>query len=80
MKKFYFFSAIIVTILILILAFAQVGASCSWYLISSQSKAFMVLLWVAVLGAVDGGLIVLWWKQPKPGTEGGENDVEGEGE
>ena len=68
MRKFYFFSAIIVAVLILVLSFAQVGASCTWYLIKSQTPAFMVLLQTALLGAVMGGLLILWWKSPKPGT------------
>lgn len=80
MKKFYLISAIVVTVLILILAFAQVGASCTWFLIKAQSKAFLVLLWVALLGAVDGGLIILWWKQPKPGEEAGGADDDSETE
>lgn len=73
MRMFYLVSAIIVSVLILILSFAQVGATCVWYLIGSQSPPFLVLLQVALLGAVVGGLLILWWKQPKSGNEGGEN-------
>ena len=79
MKLFYLISAIVVTVFILILSFAQVGASCTWFLISSQSPAFLVLLQVAALGMIVGGLLVLWWKQPKPGAEAGggeEGDTE----
>lgn len=68
MKKFYLISAIVVTVFILILSFAQVGASCSWLIIGAQ-PAFLVLLQLAALGAVVGGLMVLWWKQPKSGAD-----------
>lgn len=76
MRKFYVASAGVVFLLILIISFAQVGATCTWYLISSNSPAFLVLLQTAGLGAVMGGLLMLWWKFPKADT--GEGDDEGD--
>lgn len=78
MKLFYLISAIVVTVFILILSFAQVGASCTWFLISSQAAPFLVLLQLAALGAIVGGLLVLWWKQPKPGAESGAGNEDDE--
>lgn len=65
MRKFYLISAIVIGVLLLVMAFAQLGASCTWYLFSSNSPAFLVLLQVAALGAVMGGLLVLFWKTPE---------------
>lgn len=79
MRKFYLISAILVFLLVLIISFAQVGATCTWYLINSNSPAFLVLLQTAGLGAVMGGLMILWWKFPKAGGEG-EDDDEDDGE
>lgn len=70
MRQFYLVSAIVVGVLILIIAFAQLGASCTWYLFASSAPVFLVLLQVAALGAVTGGLLVLFWKTP-PEDEGG---------
>ena len=64
MRKFYLIGAILVFLLILVLSFSQVGASCSWYLISPTSPAFLVLLQTSGLGAVMGGLLILFWKAP----------------
>lgn len=77
MRKFYLVSAIIVVILILIIAAAQFGATCVWYFIPTNANPVFVLLQVAGLGAVTGGFLVLWWKQPKEG--GGNIDDEDEG-
>ncbi|MBU0706419.1 hypothetical protein KJ657_01990 [Patescibacteria group bacterium] len=80
MKKLYLVSTIIVAVLILVLAFAQFGSTCVWYLIGTNTHPVMVLLWVAGLGAIMGGLLVLWWKTPKEGgagSEGGDNEEEG---
>ncbi len=75
MRKFYLASAGVVFLLILIISFAQVGATCTWYLISSTSPAFLVLLQTAGLGAIMGGLLILWWKMPKQGAgEGGDDE------
>ena len=74
MKKLYLVGAIVVAVFILVLAFAQFGAVCTWYLLSTNTHPVLVLLWVASLGAVMGGLLVLWWKEPKPGSESEEED------
>jgi hypothetical protein len=79
MRKFYLVSAVIVAILILVISAAQFGATCVWYLIGTNTPPFLVLLQVALLGAVMGGLLILWWKQPKPGSEN-EEDEGGEDE
>lgn len=79
MRMFYLVSAILLSVLILVVSFAQVGATCVWYLIDGQSAPFLVLLQMALLGAVMGGLLVLWWKQPKSGQENNE-DSEDESE
>lgn len=76
MRHFYLISAIVVSVLILIISFAQVGATCTWYLINATSPAFLVLLQVAGLGAVMGGLLMLWWKTPKPTEDDDTDDVE----
>ena len=69
MRKFYLVSAVVVAILILIISFAQLGASCSWYFFSANTAPVVVLLQTAGLGAVMGGLLVLFWKLPaKPVT------------
>lgn len=65
MRQFYLVSSIVVGVLILIMAFAQLGASCTWYLFPSNAPAFLILLQTAALGAVVGGLLVLWWKSNK---------------
>ena len=80
MRKFYLISAIIVTILILVIAAAQFGATCVWYLLPTNANPVMVLMQVAGLGAVVGGLLVLWWKQPKEGGEAGGEDEDNDTE
>lgn len=74
MRKFYLVSAIVVGILILIVSFAQVGASCSLYLFSNSTSVFLVFLQVAGLGAIFGGLLILFWKMPLPNND--EDDTE----
>lgn len=69
MRRFYLVSAIIIGVLILVIAFAQLGATCAWYLFSTTSPPFLVLLQVAGLGAVMGGLLILFWKAPAEGKE-----------
>ncbi|PIZ72139.1 hypothetical protein COY07_03615 [Candidatus Peregrinibacteria bacterium CG_4_10_14_0_2_um_filter_43_11] len=73
MKLFYLVSAVIITVFILILSFAQVGATCTWYLFKSSSPAFLILLELSALGAVVGGLLVLFWKTPAK-TEGEDDE------
>lgn len=80
MRKFYLISAILVFLIILIISFAQVGATCTWYLINSNSAAFLVLLQTAGLGAVMGGLMILFWKFPKEGAGTDDDDDEGAAE
>ena len=64
MKKLYLISAVAVSILILIVAAAQFGATCTWYLLPPNSNPVFVLLQNSALGAVVGGLLVLWWTAP----------------
>ena len=73
MKLFYLVSAIIVGVFILIISFAQLGASCSWYLFSTNTLPTLVLLQVAALGAVMGGLLILFWKAPRSQDENDED-------
>lgn len=80
MKKLYLVGAIIVFLLVLIISFAQVGATCTWYLINPNSPAFLVLLQTAGLGAIMGGLLVLWWKMPKQGADAEGDDSSDEGD
>ncbi len=79
MRMFYLVSAIIVAVITLIIAFAQFGATCTWYLINSTTPAFLVLLQVTGLGAVMGGLLVLFWKAPKKQDENAEDEGDDEG-
>lgn len=76
MRMFYLISAIVISVLILIISFAQVGASCSWYLLKSSSPAYLVLLQMSALGAIVGGLLVFWWKSPRENViEDEEDDI-----
>ncbi|MBN1258280.1 hypothetical protein JXA05_00830 [Candidatus Peregrinibacteria bacterium] len=75
MRIFYLIGAIVVTVFILILAFAQVGATCTWYLINAQSSPVMVLLQIAALGAIVGGFLVLLWKTPPPADDESEGKI-----
>ena len=65
MRLFYLISAVLVATIILIIALPQFGATCTWYLLPTTANAVFVLLQVALLGAVMGGLLVLFWKAPK---------------
>jgi len=65
MRRFYLISAIVVTVLVLVISFAQIASTCTWSLISTTASPVLVLLQVAALGAVIGGLLVLFWKTPK---------------
>ena len=73
MRKFYLIGAIAIALILLILSFAQVGATCTWYLISPNTSAYLVLLQTSGLGAAMGGLLVLFWKAP---VETDDDDVE----
>ena len=76
MKLFYLVSAIIITVLVLVISFAQFGAVCAWYLFSSTAPVWGVLLQMAFLGSIVGGLLVLFWKTESKADdeEGGENE------
>ena len=74
MKKLYLIGAVIFVILILIAATAQFGATCTWYLFASQASPVMVLLQMAALGGVVGGLLVLFWKSPDEDSDDDESD------
>ncbi len=69
MRTLYLLGAIIVFLLILILTLPQFGATCVWYLINPNTSPPFVLFQSAGLGAVMGGLLVLFWKTPKPKDE-----------
>lgn len=76
MRRLYLISAIVVGILILVIAFAQFGGTCTLYLIPS-SPVFLIFLQVAALGAVMGGLLILFWKAP-PDEESGSGSTSAE--
>jgi hypothetical protein len=77
MRKFYLIGAIIITVLILILSFAQIQTMCMWALVSANTNTVFFLLQMSLLGAIVGGMLVLWWKTPKPGApaDGGDDDI-----
>ncbi len=64
MKLFYLISAVVISVIILIISFAQFGATCSWYMLSPSSPPFIVLMQMSILGGIVGGLLVIWWKTP----------------
>ncbi|QQR83165.1 hypothetical protein IPJ72_05160 [Candidatus Peregrinibacteria bacterium] len=76
MKTFYLVGAILVFLMLLVLSLPQIGASCVWYLISTNSSPTFVLFQAAGLGAVIGGLLVLFWKEP--GAKAPDADDESE--
>lgn len=75
MRNFYFWSAVVVTIIILVFSFAQVGVSCAFQLM--RLPTYFTLLIVGAWGMIVGGLFMLWWKQPMPNKDDSEDD-EGE--
>ena len=73
--------SIIVFLLVLILALPQIGSICSWYPpISTTANPAFAIFQGAGLGAVLGGLLVLYWKAPRKPSEGGMEDGGEEGE
>ena len=74
MRKFYLVSSIVVGVMILVLAFAQLGASCQLILLPSDS-VFLTFIQVGGLGAIFGGLLMLFWKMPPPEIEDEEDVV-----
>jgi hypothetical protein len=66
MKKLYLVGMGIMFLLILILALPQIAATCSWYApLGASSSPTLVLFQAAGLGAVFGGLAMLYWKALK---------------
>lgn len=63
MKKLYLVGAIIVFLMILTLSLPQVGTTCAFYLIPTNSNPALVMFQSAGLGAVMGGLLVLFWRE-----------------
>ena len=63
MKKIYFFGIIIMVIMILILSLPQIGATCTWLPpIGGETLPMVALLQAAGLGAILGGVGMLYWK------------------
>jgi hypothetical protein len=65
LRLFYLVSAIVITVIILIIASAQFASTCTWSLINSTASPVLVLLGIAALGVIIGGLLVLLWKTPE---------------
>jgi protein-S-isoprenylcysteine O-methyltransferase Ste14 len=79
MRLFYLISAIVIAVLILVISFAQIASTCTWSLIGANASPVFVLLQVAGLGAVMGGLLVLFWKAPKDNDdEVSSSEIKGE--
>jgi len=79
MRLLYLVSAILLSVMVLVVAFAQVGATCTWYLIAASSSPVAVLIQMTLIGMIIGGLLVLLWKTPKPSDdEVGEKDIKTE--
>lgn len=72
MKLIYILGSVLVFLLILTLALPQVGTTCAFYLIKTNSNPALVILQSALLGAVLGGLLVLYWKLPAQKTDDDE--------
>ncbi|MBI5421741.1 hypothetical protein HZA44_01255 [Candidatus Peregrinibacteria bacterium] len=63
MKKMYLAGMAIIFLLILILSLPQLAATCSWISpLDTSAGAAFVLMQAAGLGAIFGGLAVLYWK------------------
>jgi hypothetical protein len=66
MKKLYPIGLGVVFLFLLILALPQIAATCSWYTpLGSSTSPTLVLFQAAGLGAILGGLGVLYWKSLK---------------
>ncbi|MBN2096477.1 hypothetical protein JW752_03720 [Candidatus Peregrinibacteria bacterium] len=76
MRTLYLLGAIIVFLMILVLTLPQFGATCVWYLINANSSPPLVLFQAAGLGAIMGGLLVLFWKTPRSGSDEEDSDAE----
>jgi hypothetical protein len=78
MKKLYPVGMGIVFLFLLVLALPQIAATCSWITpLGSSTSPTLVLFQAAGLGAILGGLGVLYWKSLKEpeDDEGGAPDV-----
>lgn len=75
----YLIGMAIIFLFILVLALPQIAATCSWYKpFSSSTSPTLALFQAAGLGAVLGGLSVLYWKSLKePMEEDTEDTVPG---
>jgi len=70
MKKLYLVGIGVVFLFILIMALPQVAATCSWYKpFSTSTNPTVALFQAAGLGAILGGLCVLYWKASKEAAE-----------
>ena len=78
--------SIIVFLLVLILSLPQIGSTCVWYPpLGGTTNPALALFQAAGLGAILGGLLVLYWKTAKKPSEsemeeggleeGGESEV-----
>lgn len=76
MKMFYLIGAIIFFLMILTLALPQIGTTCAFYLIKTNSNPAFVLFQVAGLGAAMGGLLVMYWKMPRAASGDDEDSSE----
>jgi hypothetical protein len=78
MKKLYLVGMGVILLIILILALPQIAATCSWYApLGASTSATLVLFQATGLGAIFGGLSVLYWKSLKepPVDEDGGPEV-----
>ena len=69
MRLFYLIATLFVGLVLIILASAQFGASCSWYLISTGASPFVVILMTGVLGGIMGCFFILFILAPKEKKE-----------
>ena len=76
MRRFYLVSAVVVGVLLLIMAFSQLGGTCTLYLFPISMPVVLVFLQVSALGAVMGGLLVLFWKAPQDEEGSGPGSME----
>ena len=60
---FYLVSSIILSVIVLVVSFAQAGSTCTWlFLFNPTTSPLVVLLQMTFLGIVIGALLVLFWK------------------
>lgn len=68
MKKLYLTGTIVTLVLVLVAAFAQFGGTCTLYLFNTNS-CVIPFLQMAALGAIVGGLGIIYWRTPKENLE-----------